>query len=117
MYNFLIRILSKFTKPIDGSPSEWFERPWKAPDGSLWTDFKCGSCRGIYKGNNNGFEILAVQNTKKNRDFDQVLEWFHKSAKRDKCSVVFLEVGNPKLEKKLRKIGYIGTKERLELSP
>jgi len=112
MLNFIIKILSKFSKPIDGDPNEWKERQMKLPDG-YWTEFTCGSCRGVYRSENREFVILAVQNTKKNNDFDKVLEWFDKSCKRYHMNLVFLEVGNDKLRNKLERLGFIGTKERM----
>lgn len=111
MFNNLIRLLSRFTKPIDGDPSIWYERPW--PQDPSWRDFKCGSVRGLYRVKDKTFEILAVQNTKKNDNFNIVLNWFHKSAEREKYDVAFLEVGNYRLWSKLGKFGYSGTQERL----
>lgn len=111
MINFLIRIICFFTLPIENEDtSVWYERPWR----DNWRDFKCGSCRGVYRVENGAFEILAVHNTKKNKSFDAVLSWFEKSATRDNMKIVFLEVGNEKLEMKLRRLGWTGPKERME---
>lgn len=112
--NWLIRILSKFTNPINSDPSIWLERPYSLL-GESWIDFRCGSCRGIYRCQEGEFQILAVQNTKKNDNFDRVLEWFKNSAKRDSCKISFLEVGNPKLKAKLEAQGFIGNKTKLTL--
>jgi len=97
MINLVIRLLSKFFKQIEGNPDEFLERPYKRE----WREFIVGSCKGIYRTTNNEYEILAVVNTKKNDNFDTVLTWFKKSAKRDKYNLSFLEVGNPKFKQKL----------------
>lgn len=110
--NWLIRILSYFKKPINGNPNEWLERPYDLA-GTVWREFNCGSCRGLYKTADQEYQILAVHNTKRNNHFDIVLEWFEKSCLRDKMNLTFLEVGNPKLELKLRKLGFIGIKNKM----
>lgn len=107
--NWLIKLLSRFTKPIEGNPNEWLERDWKWG----YREFVCGSCRGIYKAEDNEFKILAVQNTKKNDNFDRVLQWFEKSCKRDGYRIAFLEIENPKLLEKLRGLGFKGNKEKM----
>lgn len=107
--NWLIRILSYFRKPIDGDPAVWLERPYRWG----WTDFLCGSCRGLYRCQDNEFQILAVQNTKRNDNFDRVMDWFEKSAIRHKKAVSFLEVGNLKLKIKLERLGFVGNKQKL----
>lgn len=112
MMNFLIRILSKFTRPIDGNPDEWLERPYTLM-GEVWREFVCGSCRGIYKVEDGEFQILAVQNTKKNDHFDRVLDWFEKSCRRDGANLAFLEVENPRLREKLGRLGFIGGKGKM----
>jgi hypothetical protein len=112
MINFLIRIFSLFVRPIEGSSDEWLERDYIL-DGEVWRDFRCGSVRGLYRSLENRFEILAVQNTKKNKDFDRVLDWFNKSAKRYRVNIVFLEVGNPRLMEKLEALGFVGTEKQM----
>lgn|SRR3990167_1781786 len=112
MLNFLIKILSKFTKPIEGNPDEWLERDYPML-GIMWREFICGSCRGIYRCENKEFQILAVQNTKKNDNFDKVLSWFEKSAQRDNYQISFLEVGNPKLREKLLRLGWKGDNKKM----
>ena len=108
--NFLIRLLHLFRRPIDGDPNVWLERPWRKDP--TWRDAHCGSCRVLYRFNN-GFEVLAVENTKKNGDFDRVLEWFEKSCGRIGADLIFLEVNNPKLWHKLCSLGFEGTQKRL----
>ena len=113
MYNLLIRIILYFRKPVPRSdPLEWLERSWKSPDGTMFRDFKIGACTGIYKATGQGYEILAVVSDYKG-DFNLALSWFEKSAIRDNFYLSFLLVGNPKLEKKLRGLGYVGKSERM----
>lgn len=109
--NFLIKLLCKFARPIDGDPDEWLERDYKRG----WREFRCGSCKGIYRVKGREFQILAVHNTKKNDNFDKVLEWFGRSCKRDGFNLTFLEVENPKLEQKLRKLGFEGEPNKMTL--
>jgi len=111
MLNFLIRILTKWHKPINGNPNEWLERNW--PINKKWREFHCGSCRGLYKANNKEFEVLAVHNTKRNDDFNKVLDRFEKSCQREGYNLSFLEVGNPKLREKLLRLGFVGEKEKM----
>ena len=67
-----------------------------------------GSVRGIYFTKNKTYNIVAIQNTKGgNGHFERAVEWFEKSAKRDKYKVAFLETMNPKLGFWLEKRGYI----------
>ena len=104
MLNFLIQIISKFTKPIQGDPSEWKERSWL---NTSWREFHCGSCRGIYKFRESRIEILAIQNTKKgNGDFDKTLAYFFKSCEMHNLELVFLQVGNRRLREKLLRLGF-----------
>ncbi len=111
--NWLIRLLTYFTKPLNGNPDEWLERPW--PRDPNWRDFNCGSCRGLYRVKDKEFEILAVQNTQKNKHFDKVLDWFNRSAQRDKMTISFLEIENPKLRTKLERLGYTGNQTKMSL--
>lgn len=113
MLNDLIHELSKFTPPIDGDPNVWLEREKILIDGKVWRQFLCGSCHGVYRCVNSEFQILAVQNTKKNDNFDRVLGWFETSCKRDGYSLTFLEVGNPRLKEKLERLGFVGTEEKM----
>lgn len=110
--NEVVKLLSKFSPEINGDPNVWLERP-KELGGETWRQFLCGSCHGIYRCENKEFRILAVQNTKKNDNFDRVLEWFEKSAKRDKYKIAFLEVNNPKLREKLERLGWAGNETKM----
>ena len=109
--NFLIRISVKRTKPIDGDPNQYFERPYRnllnLDLNEDWREFLIGSVKGIYFTKDKTYNIVAIQNTKGgNGHFSKALEWFEKSAKRDKYGVAFLETLNPKLGNKLSELGY-----------
>lgn len=112
MINWLIRVITWLTPPIEGNPNEWLERDYYLR-GEKWREFICGSCRGLYRQRGQEFEILAVQNTKKNDNFDRALKWFERSCRRYGFGLAFLSVENPKLENKLRKMGFTGTPEKL----
>ena len=110
--NDLIKEITKLTPPIDGNPEEWLERDYELM-GMMWREFVCGSCRGLYREEGKEFQILAVQNTKKNDNFDRVLEWFEKSCTRDGYALAFLEVGNPNLAQKLQTLGFQGNETKM----
>ena len=112
MINLLIRFLHLFVRPIEGNPDEWLERE-RILMGEKWREFNCGSVRGIYRCENKEFQILAVENTKKNNHFTKVLEWFEKSCRRDNYKLAFLEVENPRLKEKLQKLGFTGDTKKM----
>ena len=103
--------MAKLHKPIDGNPEEWLERKWGWD--ARWTEFICGSCKGLYRVGDREFEILAVHNSKRNGDFDRVLNWFDKSCLREKYNLSFLEIGNPKLRDKLSRLGFVGDENKM----
>lgn len=73
-----------------------FETPYK------WFTFKVGTCHGLFCVTKNSYEILAILNEELNNGhFDDVLEWFENSCKRDGYSLVFLETWNYQLRQHL----------------
>jgi hypothetical protein len=84
----------------------------------VWREFNCGSVRGIYRTHEREFQILAVQNTakKKNDHFDRVLKWFEQSCRRERHALAFLDVENPRLLEKLKRLGFAGTHEKMTKS-
>jgi hypothetical protein len=71
-------------------------------DGYRWWDFRVGTCTGLFGANKTQYIILAVINNEANNGhFDDVLEWFERSCKRDKLDLVFMHVVNPRLLKHL----------------
>jgi hypothetical protein len=64
-------------------------------DGHEWNLFKVGTCEGLFSVRGSSYYILAIENKEKNNGhFDDVLEWFENSCKRDNYNLVFLEVWN-----------------------
>lgn len=64
------------------------------PDKSF-AHFRIGTCTGLWRCKGKYYEILAVVNDSPgNGHFADVLEWFGNSCKRDKKSLVFMEVLN-----------------------
>ncbi len=51
----------------------------------LWKEFKIGTCIGQWRATPDAYEILSIENeTPGNGHFEDVLEWFEQSCKRDK---------------------------------
>ena len=64
--------------------------------GDGWRNFRIGTCLGQWRAIPEAYEILSILNTKPgNGHFDDVLEWFTQSCKRDGKCLRFREVGNP----------------------
>ena len=88
--------------------------PW---EGNLIVDegfmrFRIGTCEGLWRHTDKHYEILAVMNDKPgNGHFEDVLQWFEHSCKRDKRKLKISEVWNKAFKKHLikkrgfRKIG------------
>ena len=64
--------------------------------------FRVGTCEGIWKAGENSYDILAIENKSKgNGHFEDVLELFERSCKRDNKKLRVLEVWNPDFKKHL----------------
>ncbi len=64
--------------------------------------FRIGSCEGLWCSNERAYGILAITNNAPgNGHFEDVMQWFENSCRRDKKSFMFLEVWNKRLKKKL----------------
>ena len=64
--------------------------------------FRIGTCHGLWYSKPDAHVLLAVVNdTKGNGHFDDVIEWFENSCKRDKLNFVIAEVWNKRLLKHL----------------
>lgn len=72
-------------------------RPWvRNPE---WMDYRIGTCTGLYSTSMISYDILAVQNSKQgNGHFQDVLDWFENSCRRDGKSLKFLELMNDELK-------------------
>ena len=65
------------------------------PDGPPWTEFVIGTCRGAWRCTDDAYEILAIINTAPgNGHFEDVLEWFEFSCRRDGKKFRFLQLEN-----------------------
>lgn len=68
-----------------------------------FTEFKVGTCHGIFRYIRDTIEILAIYNDEPNNGhFNDVMEWFENSAKRDNKHFQFSEILNPKFAKHLQ---------------
>lgn len=60
------------------------------------------TCEGLYKSSPTSFDILAITNSVPgNGHFEDVLEWFYNSCRRDQKDLVILEVWNSELKRHL----------------
>ena|ERR1700727_1697954 len=76
--------------------------PWERD--AEWMRFKVGTCSGLWKSTPDAYEILAVDNEQPgNGHFNDVMEWFENSCRRDRKSLKFLEILNPAFKKHLLK--------------
>lgn len=72
---------------------------WITPD---FMCFRIGTCEGLWAGNDKYYDILAVTNKQPgNGHFNDVLQWFEHSCKRDKKAFRILELWNKDLKKHL----------------
>lgn len=73
--------------------------PWINND---FMRFRIGTCTGVWGSTAKTYDILGVDNSEKgNGHFEDVLEWFENSCRRDKKALRVLEVWNEKLKKRL----------------
>lgn len=60
-----------------------------------WIRFRIGTCEGLWCATEKTYNILAITNSSPgNGHFNDVLEWFENSCRRDKKALKFLEVWN-----------------------
>jgi hypothetical protein len=80
---------------------DFLARPWRIDP--TFTEFKIGTCHGIFRYIRFTIEILAIENLEPgNGHFEDVLEWFENSAKRDGKHLQFSEILNPRFAKHLK---------------
>ena len=74
-----------------------------------WIAFKIGTCEGLFCFNGVCYQILAINNKEMNNGhFQDVLDWFENSCKRDKVSLQFLQIMNKRFKKHLvEKRGFV----------
>ena len=69
-----------------------------------WMKFKVGTCYGLWSCSENSYNILAIKNSNKgNGHLLDVFEWFEFSCKRDKKTLIIMEVWNKRFKKYLIK--------------
>jgi len=62
--------------------------------------FRIGTCHGLWRATDTSYDILAIDNqVPGNGHFNDVIEWFEQSCRRDKKSLMILEVWNQRLAK------------------
>lgn len=67
-----------------------------------WMVFRVGTCEGVWRSSDDNYSILAITNKEPgNGHFEDVLEWFENSCKRDGKNLMILEVWNDKFKKHL----------------
>lgn len=68
----------------------------------LWICFRVGTCEGLWNIDGKSYQILSIiNNDPGNGHFEDVLEWFEQSCRRDKMSLKILEIMNNKFKKHL----------------
>lgn len=84
--------------------------PWESALGvdENFTKFRIGTCEGLWKATDTTYDILAITNSQPgNGHFEDVLQWFEHSCKRDRKSFRILEVWNKRFKMHLiRKRGF-----------
>jgi hypothetical protein len=74
-----------------------------------WLCFRVGTCHGLWRSTDDAYEILAIKNNKQgNGHFDETLQWFESSCRRDGKKLRLYELWNKQLERHLiEKRGFV----------
>lgn len=80
--------------------------PWEPlinfPKANNYMRFRVGSIEGLWAVTDTSYDILAIENNHPgNGHFEDVLQWFEHSCKRDHKNLRFLEILNPSFRKHL----------------
>jgi hypothetical protein len=80
--------------------------PWEPipgfPAAKDFNRFRIGTCEGLWQSTENSYEILAITNSiPGNGHFEDVLQWFEHSCKRDRKHLKILEIMNMRFRKHL----------------
>lgn len=95
-------------KPFESSHQLAFEvAPWERD--ASWTRFRVGTCSGLWNYTGEAYQILTIDNAVKgNGHFEDVLEWFENSCRRDHKKLRILELWNSAFKHHLiRKRGFV----------
>jgi len=69
--------------------------PYNIDDKNQWMLFRVGTCEGLWRSTDKSYDILAITNNQQgNGHFNDVLQWFEQSCRRDKKALRILEVWN-----------------------
>jgi hypothetical protein len=67
-----------------------------------WMRFKVGTCEGLWRAENGNYEILAIDNKELNNGhFQDTMEWFENSCKREGYGLKFLSILNKRFMRHL----------------
>lgn len=92
-------IITKHSLDFEAAP--WEPLPGFPPSKNFHK-FRIGTCEGLWQSTDDSYDILAVKNNSPhNGHFEDVIQWFEHSCRRDKRNFRFLEVMNPFLKKHL----------------
>ena len=80
--------------------------PWQPllrfPSCENYHCFRIGTCEGLWASTETSYDILAIENkVKGNGHFEDVMQWFEHSCRRDKKDLRFLEIMNKAFRKHL----------------
>jgi len=74
--------------------------PWERDP--TWMRFKIGTCHGLWRSTDGAYEILVVDNeVPGNGHFEDVMEWFENSCRRDGKKLRLLEFFNDRFRRHL----------------
>lgn len=89
----------KSTNNLDFKSAEYKSRN---PHNQDLKTFKIGTCLGVWGVTKDGYQIYKVTNTESgNGHFQDVIEWFEFSCKRDNGSLIFVNIPDGRLKKHL----------------
>lgn len=82
---------------------DFLSRRWSHPlNYDEWQEYKVGACHGQWVSTVDTYDILTVINEQPgNGHFEDVLQWFEQSCRRDNRSLRILEVWNKRLARHL----------------
>ena len=71
----------------------------KWPLSPEWIAYRVGTCHGLWKASGSNYDVLAMTNDSPgNGHFEDVMEWFEASCKRDGYALRILECWNSELK-------------------
>lgn len=100
------------THKLDFEVAPWEPIPGFMNNTENFYRFRVGTCHGLWRSTWISYDILAIDNEEKgNGHFEDVLEWFEQSCRRDKKCLRILEVMNKRFKTHLiEKRGFVDIK-------